>query len=564
MGDDPPANPGPTPSEDPTLDASSADFAAMMGLGLPDSGLPSDAWTPPDPAWLNDQLDGYEVYGLLGRGGMGAVYRARQVALERDVAVKVLAPTQTESAVARERFIREARMLAQLHHPRIVAVHDFGELEGGLLYLVMELVESGNLMGLLAEGPCPPARAVEVVVQLCAAVAAAHHAGLVHRDIKPANILLTPAGHVKLADFGVARSRHLPDHQTQLTSTGSAVGTLAYIAPELLEGATPDDPRSDVYSIGVVLYKLLTTRLPRGAFEPVSQTPGVPAALDPVVSRALQADPDARYPSAPDLAQALEQALHRPPARRPAWIARIAGAAAALGLIAAAVWIADPWPSPPTLPPAHPSASPSPAPPAAAPRSQAPPTTPAVSADPTPAPVAADGWVSLMGDIDLNRDVVDGGWQWDNGQLVTNDQRCVLQLPVDPPYAYDVRLRFVRLEGRHSVAIYFQHDGEYATAGLDAWEKHLGGIQYLDGKDMRLHGEAFHIQLQNGRPYEMILSVRPNEVRILVDGELRQTYDLTGRRLHIEWHWRTDRPIPLGIGSWESPTAFESIEWRVP
>jgi serine/threonine protein kinase len=215
-----------------------------------------------------EKLGPYEIDGLLGAGGMGEVYRAKDSRLGRDVAVKVLPSRFAADAEARERFEREARTIAQISHPNICSIFDVGSHEG-TGYLVMELLEGESLADRLAKGPLPLSQALRVGRDVCAALAAAHRKGIVHWDLKPANVMLTSSG-VKLLDFGLAKLRErveageLSQQQTSdspLTGAGSVLGTLGYMAPEQLEGK-PADARTDLFALGSVLFEMVTGKRP--------------------------------------------------------------------------------------------------------------------------------------------------------------------------------------------------------------------------------------------------------------------------------------------------------------
>lgn len=252
-----------------------------------------------------------ELTGLIGRGGMGAVYRARQTNLDRDIALKVLPTTRAADPSFAERFVREAQSLARLSHPHIVTIYDFGETEG-LYYLIMEFVDGVNLRQLMEEG-IDSAQALRVVPQICDALAFAHERGIVHRDIKPENILVGRDGHVKIADFGLAKllDRAVPD--VSLTGQQDVLGTLNYMAPEQLERPREVDHRADIYSLGVVFYELLTGELPLGRFDPPSERVQIDVHLDEVVLRALAKEPTRRYQSAAEMkTQILETPAPQP------------------------------------------------------------------------------------------------------------------------------------------------------------------------------------------------------------------------------------------------------------
>ena len=242
------------------------------------------------PARLGDSL---ELVDEIGRGGMGTVWKARHLRLGRTVAVKFLAPELAAQPDFERRLEREARALALLSHPGIVAVHDYGRDEG-VGYIVMEYVEGAPLSSLI---PIPIDRAVVIARHVLQALAYAHRRGVVHRDVKPENILVDAAGAVKVTDFGIARLV-TGDADPGITAVGRVAGTPRYLAPEALAGAAPD-PRMDVYAVGIVLREMVTG--------PAPGTDAMPPALDRIVSRATAARPEDRYPDADEMARALER-----------------------------------------------------------------------------------------------------------------------------------------------------------------------------------------------------------------------------------------------------------------
>jgi serine/threonine protein kinase len=292
---------------------------------------PSGRFIPPEPAELAARFPQLEILELLGQGGMGAVYKARQRQLNRIVALKILpAETAGDPAFA-ERFSREAQALAQLNHPHIVTVHDFGEAfvvppaggtTSGLFYFLMEFVDGSNLRRMLESGHLSPREALAIVPQVCDALQYAHDEGVVHRDIKPENILIDKKGRVKIADFGLAKlmarsasrgsqpsssAGAAPVSQERLTYTNQVMGTPHYIAPEQVERPQTVDHRADIYSLGVVFYEMLTGELPLGRFAPPSQKVQVDVRLDEVVLRSLEKEPARRYQHASDVKTDVEQ-----------------------------------------------------------------------------------------------------------------------------------------------------------------------------------------------------------------------------------------------------------------
>jgi serine/threonine protein kinase len=264
-----------------------------------------------------------ELLGLLGQGGMGAVYQARQKKLDRFVALKIIRPESADDPAFAERFMREARTLARLSHPSIVAVHDFGEVEADsesaqpLYYFVMEYVDGASLRQLIASGELSPEQALTIVPQICEALQYAHDEGVVHRDIKPENILVDLKGRVRIADFGLAKLAARSSEDFTLTATHQVMGTPRYMAPEQMTGSRHVDHRADIYSLGVVLYEMLTGEVPMGQFSPPSQKAAVDIRLDEVVMRALAQEPDRRFQQASELKSSVDHISSPAMAARP-------------------------------------------------------------------------------------------------------------------------------------------------------------------------------------------------------------------------------------------------------
>src|SRR3954462_9766163 len=274
---------------------------------------------------------GHRIESVAGRGGMGVVYRATQLALDRTVALKVIAPGLLEDQAVRNRFVRESKVAASIEHPNVIPIYYAGE-EQGIAYIAMRYVPGDDIRSLVRrEGPIDPPRAARIVAQLGSALDAAHATGLVHRDIKPANVLLTSEDHVYLTDFGLTK------HALSIAGTtkpGHWVGTLDYVSPEQIRGERID-ARTDVYALGCLLFFALTGVVPfrRDSDEarlwahlsepppkPSDLVPEVPTAFDTVIERALAKAPGERYPSAGDLGRA---ALAAAANRRPQGLERL-------------------------------------------------------------------------------------------------------------------------------------------------------------------------------------------------------------------------------------------------
>src|SRR5271170_7003399 len=321
------------------------------------------------------KLDSYEVLGLLGAGGMGEVYRARDSVLKREVAIKVLPSFVSQDPDRLRRFEQEAQAAAALNHPNILAVHQFGVFEGAP-YLVSELLEGSTLRQVVQRGPMPVRKAIDYAVQIAHGLAAAHEKGIVHRDLKPENLFVTKDGRVKILDFGLAKlKQHQPDPDgtaptmTQKTDPGMVMGTAGYMSPEQVRGKTVDH-RTDLFAFGAILYEMLSgkrafrrstsaetmTAVLNDDPPSISQiVQSTPPGLQRVVHRCLEKNPEQRFYSAHDLAFALEalsdsgsspvNVIDRGGRSRWAWAAAVAAvvALAAGGFIA---W----WRMPPAVP----------------------------------------------------------------------------------------------------------------------------------------------------------------------------------------------------------------------
>ncbi|MAS96551.1 MAG: hypothetical protein CMO55_25460 [Verrucomicrobiales bacterium] len=271
------------------------------------------------PEELNRLFPDLEILELLGQGGMGAVYKARQPRLDRIVALKVLSCAPELQEPFSLRFEQEAQLLAKLHHPKIVTLFDFGEIKDGpegypIFFFLMEFIDGGNLEEKLLSGnEISPGDTFRLILECCEALAFAHSKGILHRDIKPANLLIDREGILRVADFGVAKI--LSDDESPvasgLTITGTTVGTPHYMAPEMWDRPDKADHRADLYSLGVVFYQLLTGERPAGVFEAPSQLAAVDRKVDTVVLKALEKNPDRRYQDANEMHDAVKRVAKR-------------------------------------------------------------------------------------------------------------------------------------------------------------------------------------------------------------------------------------------------------------
>jgi serine/threonine protein kinase len=299
-------------------------------------------WQPPTVAQLQQALPQYEITALIARGGMGAVYKGMQKALKRAVAIKVLPPEmEDEDMQFAARFQHEAQAMAQLSHPNIVAVFDAGEVVTGrggdgetlrpgvaeprseqepgsgetkILYFVMEFIEGTDVAQLIAsEGRVEPPRAIQITTAVCEALAFAHEEGIIHRDIKPSNIMIDRKGRVKVADFGLAKTLNI--ESALMTRSEVAMGTPDFIAPEAMMPGMKVDGRADLYAVGVMLYQMLTGKIPRGRFElPSRVIPLMDKGFDAIVDKAMQTDRENRYSTATEMRTDVERVFQLVPA----------------------------------------------------------------------------------------------------------------------------------------------------------------------------------------------------------------------------------------------------------
>jgi hypothetical protein len=429
-------------------------------------------WQPPTAEELQAHFPQLEIIALLGRGGMGAVYRARQPELDRFVALKLLPEIASEDVAFAERFRTEARALARLQHPHLGTIHDFGRTETGLWFFVMEYVEGGDLAQLLRSGALPAPRAVEIASQVADALTAAHAQGIVHRDIKPANILLTADGRAKVADFGLSTLLATSD-EARLTSTGTFVGTPDYLAPEQRTGKTVD-ARADFYSLGVLFYEMLTGRLPQGAWSPPSQLVPVDARFDLVVRRALDPEPARRFSDASAFHQALAWPV--PVRSRRKAIAAIAVGAAALG--SGAWWFTRRDESGPR---------------------------------------------SLLKNLDLDAAFVSGDWRWLDGRRhevleLPYDERPpakLLRLPVKPGVgSYDLALDLLLTGERSNFGVLLKTGATRAGALLN----HFGfcGLGLVGGRFWNENETSTNRLLPVGEWQHLNIAVRPQAERVSI------------------------------------------------
>ncbi|MDZ4404535.1 protein kinase [Prosthecobacter sp.] len=544
----------------------------------------------------------YSVEGFLGQGGMGAVYKGTQVRLQRQVAIKIMRRDQGKDHGFEERFRREALALAQLNHPNIVNVIDYGEAGPDYLYIVMEFVDGTDLVGVIRSGEMTQETALKLLPQICDALQFAHDNGIVHRDIKPANILLTRDGRIKMADFGLAKRFDV--NSTFQTQTGAGMGTPDYAAPEQFDPNGNVDHRADIYELGVMIYQMVTGQLPRGAWKPPSEKADVDTHWDKIVSHALQTDPSDRYASVSEIktdissitaapgaqggvtgratsrksgfsgtlggsTTVLTQAGGRsatvvqapaPPRSKKPLVFGLAGALVLSAAVGFLMWNKD--------------------------RPSVEPTVHVVSRTWTPpAPTVTIGteWTDLIPRIKPERDAIRGGWTVnEKGLTAQRAQWAMCNIPVqDPGTDYDLRYKVTRGEGMHLAMFFLFRKGDtggfapvdYVDASKPEFSNgmRIAGLESVQNTITFRPGGVGGWQkewLPRGKTCTVLLQVREKEVRLSVD-------DVEAFRWQADWSQIRQRPNAehpmfkdtsgspfFGVGIFDCEAVFHSIEMR--
>ncbi|MFT5468243.1 MAG: serine/threonine protein kinase [Verrucomicrobiales bacterium] len=473
------------------------------------------------------QVSGFELRGKLGEGGMGAVYRAWQANLGREVALKLVRPEVEASGPVFERLEREARAMARLSHPNIVAIHEFLRLDDAddSAAIVMELIEGETLRTLLSrnESGLPVGQALQLARQIGSALAAAHKAGLVHRDVKPENILIDLDGAAHVADFGLA----LPIDQdsTRLTRSGTTVGTLAYVAPEQLEGDSVD-ARADQFSFAVVIYEMLAGIRPHGVVEPPDELrKEISPALGTALLKAMRRRPEDRFSSIPKLLAALHSRSTRKRKRRSSRRKAIwAGAILVpvmLGLGALFFFL-----------------------------------------------IQSDGWTDLLPKALTDGEIIYGDWRpAADGKGIIANGKSVLRLPVSATElgeSYDVLISVRQDERPDGFALIFQSDRGFGSWDFNLWgDSGLSGVQKINGKQLS-DANGQRIDLGIGKTRNFRLEIRPGHFALFEDGgEQIKAYILKPTaELMLAWPWDDKPREGLAISNSDAPTVFERVAWR--
>ncbi len=518
--------------ENHPLPGVSDDSLADMGRHLQASffGKTDPSSAPQVNSMLQEVLTGYEIEGVIGQGGMGVVYRAYQKSLKRTVAVKVLSGSLLEKGDEDDyisRFLREGRVLAALSHPGIVKVYESGELGDGSPYFIMEHVDGADLaQHLKSRGSIPAAEVLPLAVEITEALHAAHEAGIIHRDIKPANLLLSTDGHVKIADFGLARP--LDAQATSLTQSGTAAGTPFFSSPELRNGVPPT-VQSDLYALGVTLYQLLTGHLPQPDYvPPTGHVTDLDVRWNAVIQQMLKTQADQRPKSALVVRDEILQLLHEPGDCRNSRFKSGAFFIAALVLLSAmlaALWLWQKIPRPGDV-------------------------------------------IDLLPLFDPEKGALSGHWEkQEQGLFVkaANGGPFIITTPLNAGTDFDFEMEFSTANPDISTFNQFFHVGntlvEWTLNSHPSWERPYHGFPRLDGQDLtstpEIHSRE-HLHLVTGKRYRSRVEVRQGRLSGWLDDQPLLSWSGDIRRFSRSAHL----PIPRGhfaILSWSGGATFHKV-----
>lgn len=463
---------------------------------------------------LSFEIPGVEIHHRIGRGGMGEVYFATLVESGEEVAVKILNPASDGDPLSAERFIREGETLDRLNHPNLLKICGRGELPDGRPFFITDYAEGGTLDDVLRSG----VRLEEEVIhqyarELCAGLAEVHAVGLVHRDIKPSNLLIDGEGRLIVADFGLAKTLHV--EATELTLSGTSLGTANYMAPEQSLPGAKIDARADVFAVGVVLYKMLTGELPKGQFKPPSRFQRS-RDWDRIIASCLATSPMDRVGDAVVLEKRIQKLTFDSQSRRK-WLATGAGAAALFGVgyIANEIRIS----------------------------------------------AIDSGWIDLLPTFDL-------GPPWSfgaEGSLLCNEpvESGMAFAEFDPGDSYELRLTWRRTEGTASLCVFLPTLGGICQFEMGAWRREWVGIQSIDGSSLLEPGnDSVRMTFVNGEDYDIFLQVTPETIRFSINDDSPVEVDIAGKRLSLVELWRTDVTDRIGFGAWLCRAEFSRLDYR--
>lgn len=467
-------------------------------------------------------LPGYSIKETLGKGGMGTVYRAIHTELNRTVALKIFSPKAKDKDLFVERLKREGKLMAQLKHPNVLSIHDAAVMEDGTPYLVLEYIKGQDLQQKLQnEFTLNQRTAVRIAIKVCEGLSAVHKLGIIHRDIKPANVLLGTNGCVKVTDFGISKDMRTTEQNTSLTMTGTTVGTADYMSPEQTRNEDLS-PRSDLYSVGVLLYEMLMGVTPRGNFQSLSKA-RIPKKLEYIIMRCLQQDKRKRPASAETLALSLRKIYHLLNSRkhRNYKSLTLCGIAAA-GAITLVTYVST-RKSPPHIPEA------------------------AISS------WKLNGRIGEWSSLTENKPhSLTGEWWTDADSLNTQKNQSSYSkrfFSFSAGYYYTFSTEFSRVYGEGNMCVFLPTVKGLIVFELDHTDAHFTGFHSLNGKDLTQQKNASKLAIETGESYHLEINVTTTEITANINDTLISTIPLKGNSLSVPYNLGRSIPFRLGIGS---------------
>lgn len=503
-------------------------------------------------------IEGFEIVKKLGDGGMGSVYLAHDVELDRKVALKVFHQGSLDP-MSLERIQQESKTMARAQHPNVLGIYHVkkGSDANTPFSLVLEYAAGGDLaQKIRTEGAQTERETIRICIQICEGLSRIHELGIIHRDIKPANILLTESGTAKVADLGIAKDTMAES----LTMTGSYMGSILYVAPEqMTESDEPVDRRADIWSMGILIYELLVGTTPKAILESELMAP-LPETIRPIVRRCLMQNPENRYQNIAELKTALLESqqpktpIFNPSEKTPKTSPLIPIIAiSVIALIAGALYFL----------PNNELTKPQKNEPIAAIKSddsvidQPSPKTPPMTISPEKNELLLTSL--LQAPLQPDR----GEWSLStDGKLSckkTRDAASISFLVEDIGNEYDLQFNVVRTEGKDSVAVFIPTSIGSVTFELDAWNKQIAGIQALDDHNLKEHEQVFQFRMTNGQNYHVLIKVRTDHVKVSIDGEMVYHCNIAGKKGSIIQLWDIPRKHPLSIGAWSSAMTFSDL-----
>ena len=517
------------------------------------------------------EIPGYRITQKLGEGGMGAVYHAEHESTGRRVAIKVFTLSSRDADLFIERFQREGKLLEQIKHIHVVGIEKADVLEDGTPYIILEYVHGHDLAKRLKiDKTITPVETLRIVIAVCRGLNKAHELGIIHRDIKPANVLLGKQGEVKLSDFGISKGNLENAQHTQLTLTGITLGTVDYMSPEQAEGK-PLDYRSDLYSVGVLIYEMLTGVTPRGAFTPLD-TLGFPKELHRVVMRCLQRDQNQRPATAANLSLSLrkirEKLLRQQGKKQPYYLA----GSGAICAIIFALYLAQRNPSQDTKN-AELTLSPSlttqqstldrnqqeTIPPEQTKKSNKEElSVPEQSEDPRAL------WIELSNKIDVVENRQSGQWYKDGNRLWCKDTEVAsIALPQRTGNEYCIECDFIREAGEGAIAVFLPTSLGMLDLEIGADGTNSTGFRHLktlaldpsEGRETPQYG------IENGRLYHLSVQVTEDSVMVKINNQTIGHWELSRSRENLAKKWNLPKKRQLALGAWKSRCMFTNVQF---